>query len=342
MSTDFAPRTNPTLIGHASAQEAFLSAFASGRMHHAWLMTGPKGIGKATLAYRVARAVLAGQWEVGQEHPVFRRLASGAHTDVLVLEPPKDAEKDEAKREIPIEQAREVGGFLALTPAEGEWRVVIIDSVDELNLGAANAILKLLEEPPPRSLLLLVSHNPGGLLPTIRSRCRQLKIPPLSPAEFHAVMRLVQPSLLEDEIKALGMLADHSPGVAQALHLNDGIDMYKQFINLAGQGGLLGATAFAEMVATGRTHTNWQVMAQLVARFFSRTLTLGVEEGAFTEIVPGEEAACRALLALSPPALLAERTARAMQQFSLAARLHLDYKTVLLTFLHSLHRPVAA
>src|SRR5579863_2134864 len=191
-----APRENPLLLGHETAEAALLQFFAADRLPHGLLITGPHGIGKATLAFRFARFLLAQAAEprgptlfaptsptslaLPAEHPVFRRTASGGHADLLVVERGIDPKRKRARSEIVVEDARAIAGFLRLTPAEGGWRIVIVDTADDMNRNAANAVLKILEEPPPRALLILVSDNPGRLLPTIRSRCRRLPLRPLS------------------------------------------------------------------------------------------------------------------------------------------------------------------
>lgn len=188
------PRDNAALFGHATAERALRAAFEAGRLHHAWLLTGPEGIGKATLAFRFARALLAGfpgpGLVVAAEHAVFRRVAAGAHADLLAIARSYDEKRKVLRSEILVDDVRAIAGFLALTAAEGGWRVVVVDGADHLNRNAANALLKLLEEPPPRTVLLLTAASPGRLLPTIRSRCRRLALKPLGPADFAAVLRL--------------------------------------------------------------------------------------------------------------------------------------------------------
>ena len=190
--TYLAPRENPELIGHEVAEERFLSAWQSGRLPHGWLITGPRGIGKATFAFRVARFVLSGGGVdkpaglfgdaeaeglfVAPDEPVFRRIASGAHADLNTLERTVNPDTGKLRTSIAVSDVRRAGDFMRLTASEGGWRVVVVDCVDEMNVNAANALLKVLEEPPARALLLLVSHAPGRLLPTIRSRCCQLPL----------------------------------------------------------------------------------------------------------------------------------------------------------------------
>src|SRR6202041_479149 len=132
-------------------------------------------------------------------------------------EPLFDAKKDEFARDINVDQAREIAEFLSLTAGEGQWRVVLVDAVDDLNTNGANAILKILEEPPPQVVLFLISHNPGRLLPTIRSRCRQLKLKSLGKKQFNQVIEWVAPAISEDTIHLLGELTNYSPGIALQL-----------------------------------------------------------------------------------------------------------------------------
>jgi len=231
------PRETLSLYGHAEAEQSFLEAYRAGRMPHAWLIGGPRGVGKATLAYRMARFVFAhpapptaqniaqnapgvAQNAAGlalpADHPVVRRVAAQGHPDLLALERVED-EKGKLPMFIPVDMVRKTIGFFGSTAGEGGWRVCIVDSADELNAAGANALLKILEEPPARSLLLLVSHAPGRLLPTIRSRCRRLALRPLDPEN---VARAAAEALQRDadgEIKAAAAASDGS--VSRALDL---------------------------------------------------------------------------------------------------------------------------
>ncbi|HEY5301284.1 MAG TPA: DNA polymerase III subunit delta', partial [Acetobacteraceae bacterium] len=224
MSEPPEPRANPTLIGHDSAEATLLGALGGARMHHAWMITGPEGVGKATLAFRFARRLLAGASAGGTlaldpAHPVARRIAAGGHADLFTLRRTIGADGKKLRNEIGVDDVRAVSAFLRLTPAEGGWRVVIVDRADELNRNAANALLKILEEPPPRALLLLVCASPGRLPITLRSRCRRLALRPLSDADMARLLALDLPEVAEDERARLIALAEGSPG--RALLLRD-------------------------------------------------------------------------------------------------------------------------
>ena len=221
------PRENANLLGHDDAERTIADALASGRLHHAWLITGAEGVGKATLAYRFARRLLAGGTTPGlaipATHPTFRRVAAGSHADLLSIEREFDEKKKKMKKNISVDSVRLVPGFLHLTPAEGGWRVVIIDGAEDMNANSANALLKVLEEPPARAVLLMVSAAPGRLLPTIRSRCRHLPLCTLSPADMERVTSLYLPELGAAARGKLIALADGSPGRALALAEGGGL-----------------------------------------------------------------------------------------------------------------------
>ncbi|HRD74880.1 MAG TPA: DNA polymerase III subunit delta' [Hyphomicrobiaceae bacterium] len=185
------PRETGELVGHVGAEAELEAAFRSRRMHHAWILGGPAGIGKATLAYRFARYLLAAPEErpeaglaIPQEARTSRLVRQLAHPRLAVIRRTYDAKTKRFPASIPVDEVRRLRAFLGHTAGEGEWRVVIIDTADELNVNAANAVLKSLEEPPPRTLFLLVSSEPGRLLVTIRSRCRTLMLAPLSGADL--------------------------------------------------------------------------------------------------------------------------------------------------------------
>jgi len=224
------PRDTHVFFGHAEAERALLDAYRSGRIAHAWLIGGEPGIGKATLAYRMARFVLAHpdpsapavqsaqSLAISEDHPAARRIAAQAHGGLLTLE--RTAGESGALRTvITVDEVRRTVGFFGRTAAEGGWRVCIVDTADELqNPQGSNALLKILEEPPPRALFLLVSHAPGRLLATIRSRCRHLSLRPLDQSEVaRAAATALRRDADEAEIAEAAAAAEGSVGRALLL-----------------------------------------------------------------------------------------------------------------------------
>ena len=242
------PRETAALFGHESAEQALLTSYRSGRIAHAWLLGGPVGVGKATLAYRMARFVLAHPDPAAQEvqqarslavaadNPIARRVAAKSHGDLLALERTA-GDSGQLRTVITVDEVRRTIGFYGSTAGEGGWRVCVVDSADELKFPeASNALLKVLEEPPPRSLFLLVSHAPGRLLPTIRSRCRRLELRPLAPDDVaKAAAAALGREVTDEDIQKASAAADGS--VARALALLDGehLALRERILALLGQ-----------------------------------------------------------------------------------------------------------
>ena len=240
------PKANPDLMGHETAERLLWQAWHSNRLAHAWLICGARGIGKMTLACRFSRFILAtglprprsGDGRsvtpllyVSPDHPTFRQIAVGCHSDFRLIERGCDASGQE-KTHLLIENIKEVIRFMRLTPATGEWKIVVIDDVETLYSNSGNALLKILEEPEPRALLFLVSHSPGLLLPTIRSRCNLLTLRPLPEGQVRALLERYRPALTSKEIPVLTYLAEGSIGQALVLADNNGVALYLAFLNL--------------------------------------------------------------------------------------------------------------
>ena len=223
------PREVFELSGAEEAERGWLDALERGRMHHAWLLVGPEGVGKATFAYRAARRLLGARPDPSHgllgsdpEDSVARQVMARSHPDLLVLE--REVEDGKARRNIPVDEARRLPEFFSKAPASSPWRVAIIDAADDLNANSANAVLKTLEEPPPRGVLLLVCHAPGRLLPTIRSRCRRLLFRPW-PDEAVVAFVESRTGLGPEEAGRLSAMAKGSPGRALALAQADALEM---------------------------------------------------------------------------------------------------------------------
>jgi DNA polymerase-3 subunit delta' len=239
------PRETAQLFGHEQAQSDFLDAFNGDRLHHAWLISGPRGVGKATLAWRLARFLLAtpsddgGMFaaptpttlDIDANHPVNNRILAGSEPGIFTLRRAYDADKKKFKAQITVDEVRKLKGFFGMSATDGGPRVVIVDTADDMNINAANALLKLLEEPPSKAYLFLLSHQPSKLLPTIRSRCRELRCNSLTPDEIAQALAATGAENIDAD--ALTQLAGGSVGEALALQNLDGLKLYQGLVNIA-------------------------------------------------------------------------------------------------------------
>ena len=239
------PRLAQELFGHAEAEQTLLDAYRGGRIPHAWLIGGESGIGKATLAYRLARFVLAypdpampaaqraKSLDVPADHPTTRRIAGQAHSDLLVLRRVINEKTGKLFTVTRVEDVRRTVPFFGSTAGEGGWRVAIVDPLEDLNRAGENALLKVLEEPPARTLLLLVSHAPGRVLPTIRSRCRTLVLRPLAVENvIRAVTATAGEEASADDIRDAAAAADGSAGRALTFLEGDALELRQQVTGL--------------------------------------------------------------------------------------------------------------
>lgn len=219
-STDI-PAAPPHLLGCEQALREWGRALNGGRLHHAWLLHGARGIGKKSLAAHLARDLLS--------IPPEARLES--HPDLLVVEREWDDKRKKEKSFITVENVRRAADFFSRTSARGGWRVCILDSADDMNHNASNALLKILEEPPQQSVFLLISHQPELLLDTIRSRCRRMRLAPLEEGEMLGWLRREFPNMAEEEARLLFLLSGGSPGRACALR-EEGVPLYGEMLSL--------------------------------------------------------------------------------------------------------------
>lgn len=241
-----APFANTKLFGHAEAENFLARSYQSGKLHHAILIEGPQGIGKATLAFRFAHHVLSHPEpdaapdvlsDPDQSSLVGRQIASGASHNLLHLSRPTDEKTGKVKSYITVEEVRKAGHFFSQTSGSGNWRIVILDPADDMNRNAANAILKVLEEPPKRSLFLVLSHAPGKLLPTIRSRCMPLKLNPLRVPDLTNALSHLGTRVSPEQATMLA--TDAKGSVSQALKLINygGVDIVNSFNDMLANEG---------------------------------------------------------------------------------------------------------
>ncbi len=305
------PREAARLYGQEAAEAEVLSAFASGRMHSGWLLTGPRGIGKATLAWRMAGFLLTAPDMDGglfgaPEPPSTldmadgtdrAQLMAGAHPRLFHVRRTATEKGDRISADIRAEDVRRLKGFFHLSAADGGRRVVIVDSADEMNPTAANALLKELEEPPARCTILLVCHQPARLLPTIRSRCRELRLTPLGPDEMAAA--LAQAGIETDEGPAIAELSGGSVGEAVRLVRMDGLKLYADLIGLFGERGLDRSrlAALAEGMSGVKNADRYALALDLIDRFLARAARAGLVGPPQVQAAPGE---ARLLARLSP------------------------------------------
>lgn len=287
------PRRRAMLLGHARAEETLLHAYRGGRLHHAWLIGGRRGIGKATLAYRFARFLLrhpdpagvaaGSSLAIDPTDPVFHRVAAGAHPDLFVIERPFDQKTEKVKAETNVDVARAATGFFGRTAGEGGWRVCIVDSADDLNLEAANSLLKIIEEPPPRSIFLIVAHAPGRVLRTIRSRSIRLGLEPLEQPSVVDVVR----SVLSDElppqadVTLAAELSRGSPGRAFDLLRSSGARIFSSFRHLVSDLPNLdvGATlGFADQLQVRTAGEDFAAFCELLSDWIAERARAATEE----------------------------------------------------------------
>ncbi|MCX7644139.1 MAG: DNA polymerase III subunit delta' [Rhodobacteraceae bacterium] len=355
------PRETERLFGQAAAEAAFLDAHAAGRLHHAWLLTGPRGVGKATFAWRAARFLLAGEaaaapgggdlfgaapdrpatLDVPPDHPVARRLRALSEPRLFLLRRGPTEKGDSLSAQIRVEDTRGLRGFFQLSAADGGRRAVIVDAADEMNPAAANAILKLLEEPPRGAVMLLVSHQPARLLPTIRSRCRELRLAPLGPADMAAA--LAQAGVAADDPGRLAELAGGSVGEAIRLANLDGLALYERLVGLfRPRLDRPAAIALAESVAGRGGEARLDLLLGLVSQLLARAARTGLGRPP-PEAAPGEAAL---LARLAPDAGAARTWAEAEAALGARARhgraVNLDPAALILDMLLSIDQSAAA
>ncbi len=347
------PRMARHVFGHKDAEAAFLDAVNSGRLHHAWLITGPKGIGKATLAWRMARFLIATppsdpdqdalfstpaptSLDISANHPVSARMQALSEPGLCLLRRPADPKTGKLKSVITVDEVRKMKGFFGLSATDGGRRVVIVDSAEELNTNAANALLKMLEEPPKNAILLLISHQPSRLLPTIRSRCRTLSLSALQAEDM--ALALQQSGIDVPDQNALAQLAAGSTGEAAALVQMKGLDLYGEILGLFASLPNMDrgrANRLSQSAGARGADARFDLTLDLIDRVLARLARTGATAMTPDEIIPGE---AETLMRLAPNLaagrawadLSADLTARARRGKSV----NLDPAALLLDMCH--------
>lgn len=329
------PRHAARVFGHAEAEIAFLDAFNSGRLHHAWLISGPRGIGKATLAWRIAAFLLAqpamaeaglfgepdrvGTLDTDPASPLRRRIAALSESRLKLLRRGPNDKGDQIETQITAKPVRALKEFFHLSAADGGRRVVILDPADEMNPTASNSLLKELEEPPKATTFLVVCHQPNRLLPTIRSRCRTLRLSALSPDDLSAALAQAGISPPEDAT-LLAALAEGSAGAAVRLQTLGGLEIWRALREILGRApGLdrIAALRFSEGLAGRTNEPRLDLVLTLIDQMLSRIARAGVDPAA-SGAANADEAALFARL--SPSAAAARGWAELQQNLSARAR----------------------
>ncbi len=355
------PRQTPVLYGQDKARASFLEAFNSGRLHHGWLITGPRGVGKATLAWQIARFLLAtppddggmfapappDSLDIPADHPVSPRMQALAEPALFLLRRAWDdkARPPRLKKVITVDEVRKLRGFFALSAPDGGRRVVIIDAADEMNPNAANALLKLLEEPPENAVLLLICHQPMRLLPTIRSRCRNLRLAPLAADDLALALRQAEVNIPPENQAALDELAAGSVGDALSMAELGGPDIYASLVGIfsnAPRYDRPAALALANAASGVKAVARYELTLRLILLLLTRLARFGAGHPPNQEAAPGE-IALLARLSATPQA--ARRWAALEQELSARAAhgraVNLDPAALILDMIFRINDTVA-
>lgn len=293
------------LIGNREAENMLFGMAENARMPHAFLLQGPKGVGKASLALEFAKSLLSGGNPASS-----RRVEGRSHADFLVVEKRYDEKKEKEKREIVVEDARKIAEFLSLTPAEGKRKVVLLDGADEMNASAANSILKILEEPPHGSVLLLVAHS-GRVMPTIRSRCVQIRMKALEEEEMEKALFALIPEAGAEERAILTAVSEGSPGLAKWYHETGGCSGIKSLLSCISR---FPKVPFGEVMKLSG-EISWEVFSRFMPWLLAG-MTISAAKGEIFQLA-GVRFPARSAEALSRVAAEAEETIAGTEIYNL-------------------------
>ncbi|CAI8395007.1 MAG: DNA polymerase III subunit tau [Rhodobiaceae bacterium UBA7378] len=337
---DCPPRLTREIIGHDTAFDAFTQARSQGRLHHSWLLSGIKGIGKASFAYQLSRHLLHDtpvdtpvQNVIEGDSPAVQLIESGTHPDLFVLSRSYNRDTDKFRTDIPIDDVRRMKSFFQLTSVGRNWRICIIDSLDEMNRYSLNSLLKILEEPPEKSIFLLVSHRVGGVLDTIRSRSRQLDFKPLTLSHLEHLITNQRTSIAPEEAAAAAFLADGSTQTALTLAELGGFDLYREMVSLLDglpRPDIEILHRFADRFGPRGDPKSFQVFSLLLSNWVHRAVRGRIDGTGFVPVFAGEDAVAVRLTeraAIEPMLGLWEKIGH---ETRLAEQLNLDKKQIVL------------
>lgn len=317
------PRFAPEVIGHDRTIAEFLDSARAGRLHHGWLISGPRGTGKATLAWALAKWLLsehaANQPALPADAAVARRVNALSEPRLHLVRRAVDDKTGRLRNEITVDDIRRLLSFFHLSAAEGGRRVAIVDAADDMNRNAANALLKALEEPPADALILLISHQPARLLPTIRSRCRELRLAPVAAGDM---ARILDGMAVDGDPERLSALSGGSVGEALRLSGQDGLEVYQLVVDLFATLPRLDRLAAMKLadLAGGRAGADgdpFDLIVTLLDRFLSRAARAGLLGPPLPEAADGEAALFQRI---SPDDRAARGWAAAQAELSARAR----------------------
>ncbi len=343
------PRETYDLIGHDHAEQTFLADYASGKFAHAWLISGPPGVGKATFAYRIARHLLAEEGteqegtsgedrslHVSPEAHVAHLVESQGHPNLLVLRRTPDPKTKKMRSFLTVDETRKIHSFFGLAAGHPGWRICIIDTADDMNANAANALLKTLEEPPEKSLLIVLAHAPGRLLPTIRSRCRHLRLNPLSDAHVTQILHEHFGNDLDaSQIAALAHLAEGSAGRALQLAQEGGLELYHELLHIIQtlpEMDSVQAMSFSGKYARAGAEQKFRLVFDLLSDWLQRLVRYGSHKDLYhhPDVFLGEHAVMDKLLNCASPTAWADIWDEMQDLYLRSRALHLDSKQTLM------------
>lgn len=345
------PRHTTQIFGHQAVEQGLLEAWNAGKMPHALLLSGPKGIGKASFAYRLARFVLSvgagdaadalfgaddaplSSFDVDVHSPAVERVTALSHGDLKLLRRQWDRDRKRFKANIAVDDIRALTPFFGATAAEGGWRVAIVDAAEDMNRAAANALLKTLEEPPAKTLLILVSHNAGRLLPTIRSRCRKVIMTALDATDFAAALAATGQSVSEGERVLLARLAAGRPGRALEILGEDGLTLFQDLVGFAATPDAAARQRFAAALSAQKADARFRLLEDILADWLAQMARATATGTSPYALLPAEEALINRGV---HPTAFGDVAEQAKTLFSETIGLNLDKRQMLLRLFDTL------